>query len=57
MMMLNQITDALVEFGNAIQLKPDGIYFFNRGLVHQRLMNFEKAIEDFSNGIKYIKSG
>ena len=40
MMMLNQINDALLEFGMAIQLKPDGIYYFNRGLVHQRLMNF-----------------
>jgi hypothetical protein len=41
----------------AISLKPDGIYYFNRGLVHQRLMAYELAIEDFTNGIKYLKSG
>lgn len=57
MMMLNQIKDALVEFGMAIKIKPDGIYYFNRGLVHQRLTDFKEAIEDFTNGIKYIKSG
>lgn len=45
MMMLNQINDALAEFEKAIQLKPnDGFYFFNRGLVHARLMNYTHAI-------------
>lgn len=35
----------------------DGINYFNRGLVHARLMNFDNAIKDFTEGIKYIKSG
>jgi hypothetical protein len=39
-------------------LKPtDGLYYFNRGLVHARLMNFDNAIQDFTDGIKYIKTG
>ena len=58
MMMLNQINDALAEFEKAISLKPtDGLFYFNRGLVHARLMNFNNAIQDFSEGIKYIKTG
>lgn len=58
MMMLNQINDALAQFQKAISLKPnDGINYFNRGLVHARLMNFNNAIQDFTEGIKYIKGG
>lgn len=58
MMMLNQINDALAEFEKAISLKPnDGFYYFNRGLVHARLMNFTHAIQDFTEGLKYIKTG
>ena len=57
-MMLNQINDALAQFNKAISKKPhDGFYYFNRGLVYARLMNFTKAIDDFSQGLKYIKSG
>lgn len=58
MMMLNQINDALAQFEKAITLKPtDGLYYFNRGLVHARLMSFDNAIKDFTDGIKYIKTG
>ena len=52
MMMLNQINDALAEFHKAISMKPhDGFYYFNRGLVLARLMNFTEAIKDFSKGL------
>jgi tetratricopeptide (TPR) repeat protein len=32
------------------------LYYFNRGMIHARLMNFELAIDDFTSGIKHIKS-
>jgi len=58
MMMLNQINDALAEFEKAISLRPtDGFYYFNRGLVYARLMNFTSAIQDFTEGLKTIKAG
>ena len=58
MMMLNQINDALAEFHKAISMKPhDGFYYFNRGLVLARLMNFTEAIKDFSKGLDEIKIG
>lgn len=41
MMNLNQINDALAEFKRAIELKPnDGLYYFNRGMIYARLMDF-----------------
>lgn len=33
----------------------EGYYYFNRALVYERLENFEKAIEDYSQSVDLLK--
>lgn len=45
---------SIVDFDRAIELdQSNSIIYSNRGLVNRKLERFEKAIEDYSNEIKY----
>jgi tetratricopeptide (TPR) repeat protein len=45
---------AIYEFTEAIRIRPfDATYYFNRGSAYSIMKDHEKAIDDFSNAIKY----
>lgn len=53
LMQLGQSTQALAEFNTAIALAPDfGATYANRGILHDRMGRYEKAIEDYARALE-----